>query len=55
MTFDRRALRAVLCLVLQILVIAGIPVVLVGLVLWMMKLGFDWLEARARRNDKRIN
>jgi hypothetical protein len=32
--------------VLQILVIAGIAVGLVGLVLWLMKLGFDWLEAR---------
>jgi hypothetical protein len=34
--------------VLQILVTAGIAVGFVGLVLWLMKLGFDWLEARGR-------
>jgi hypothetical protein len=32
--------------VLQILVMAGTAVGLVGLILWLMKLGFDWLEAR---------
>jgi hypothetical protein len=42
----------VFCRVLQILLIAGVSLAFVGLVLWLMKLGFDRLEARLAAKRK---
>jgi len=35
---------------------AGVSLGLAGLILWLMKVWFDWLEARAKaqRNDQKL-
>jgi len=44
------------CLVLTVIVMAGVSLGLAGLILWLMKVWFDWLEARAKaqRNDQKL-